>query len=185
MIAVQNNFIITSAGSATQGTFPPTCDACDALPPVVGALALPDFVSPHGSNSDSTAPLFGTMLSDSIRDAPRGVGPGNSANRDAAARLRGSRLRRVPSRPQDVRRDRVTSRTLKIGEAVFGSLTSGVRCSSLIDWPVYPRLRRTMRADSRSRNLARRTTTSRPVRNRPHGRNPRRREHEGAVDLRG
>jgi hypothetical protein len=30
-----------------------------------------------------------------------------------------------------------------------------VRCSSLIDWPVYPRLKRTMRASSSSRNLAR------------------------------
>ena len=26
-----------------------------------------------------------------------------------------------------------------------------VRCPSLVDWPVYPRLRRTMRASSRSR----------------------------------
>ena len=72
MIAVQNNFIITSAGGATQGTLPPTCDACDAWPPVVGALAPPDFVSPNGSspNSDPTAPLFGTMLSDSIGTQP-------------------------------------------------------------------------------------------------------------------
>ena len=72
MIAMRNNFIITSAGGATQGTFPTTCDACDALPPVVGALALPDFVSPHGSspNSDLTAPLLSTTLGDLVMMKP-------------------------------------------------------------------------------------------------------------------
>jgi hypothetical protein len=36
-----------------------------------------------------------------------------------------------------------------------GSLRERVRCSSLVDWPVYPRRRRTMEASSRSRNSAR------------------------------
>jgi hypothetical protein len=35
-----------------------------------------------------------------------------------------------------------------------GSLRQRVRCSSLVDWPVYPRLRRTMRASTRSRKWA-------------------------------
>ena len=77
VMAVHNNFIITSAGGATQGTLPPTCDACDASPPVVGGLALPDFVSPNVSspNSDPTAPLFGTMLSDSMGTQPATSAP--------------------------------------------------------------------------------------------------------------
>ena len=66
---------------------------------------------------------------------------------DDAARLRGTWLRRVPSGPQDLRRDRLTSRTLKIGEAVFGSLRERVRCSSLVDW-LDPRLGITMRASA-------------------------------------
>ena len=35
---------------------------------------------------------------------------------------------------------------------VEGSLRERVRCSSLVDWPVYPRLRRTMEAAALARN---------------------------------
>ena len=35
-----------------------------------------------------------------------------------------------------------------------GSLRERVRCSSLVDWPVYPRLGRTMKMSQRTGNLA-------------------------------
>ena len=35
-----------------------------------------------------------------------------------------------------------------------GSLRERVRCSSLVDWPVYPRLRRTMLTTTPKRNPA-------------------------------
>ena len=37
-------------------------------------------------------------------------------------------------------------------EASLKALRERVRCSSLVDWPVYPRLRRTMQASTNSRN---------------------------------
>jgi hypothetical protein len=41
-----------------------------------------------------------------------------------------------------------------------GRLREWVRCSSLIDWPVYPRLRATMQASTGARNSGRRGVPS-------------------------
>jgi hypothetical protein len=63
MIAAQNNFTITSAGDATQGTL---------LPPVDVAPAPYDFVNTNGitPNSDPTAPLLSTTLGDLAMTRP-------------------------------------------------------------------------------------------------------------------
>jgi hypothetical protein len=63
MIAAQNNFNITSAGDATQGTLPPPVDV---------APAPYDFVNTNGitPNSDPTAPLPSTALGDLVMTQP-------------------------------------------------------------------------------------------------------------------
>jgi hypothetical protein len=63
MIAAQNNFTITSAGDATQGTLPPPVDV---------APAPYDFVKTNGitPNSDPTAPLLSTTLGDLVMTQP-------------------------------------------------------------------------------------------------------------------
>jgi hypothetical protein len=59
--SARNNFAIT-----IQGTFPPTCGACDATPPVGGAFApTSDFVDPNGSsNFNQGLDPGGTSLGD-------------------------------------------------------------------------------------------------------------------------
>ena len=63
MIAAQNNFTITSAGDATQGTLPPPVDV---------APAPYDFVNTNGITpiSDPTAPLLSTTLGDLVMTQP-------------------------------------------------------------------------------------------------------------------
>ena len=57
MIAAQNTFAIAWPLDTIQGTFPPTCDACDVTPPVDGAFApSSDFVDPTGSSNFNPAP---------------------------------------------------------------------------------------------------------------------------------
>ena len=68
MIAAQNGFAMAWPSGTIQGTLLPTCDACDALPPVVDGAFAPasDFGNPNGSpNFNPTAyPLIGGTLGD-------------------------------------------------------------------------------------------------------------------------
>jgi hypothetical protein len=66
MIAAQNNFTITSAGDATQGTLPPPVDV---------APAPYDFVNTDGitPNPDPTAPLLSIPLGDLVLTQPASV----------------------------------------------------------------------------------------------------------------
>jgi hypothetical protein len=67
MIAAQNTFTIAWPLDTNQGTFPPTCDACDVTPPVDGASApSSDFVDPTGSSNFNPGPdpLFVATFAD-------------------------------------------------------------------------------------------------------------------------
>ena len=72
MIAAQNSFAMTSPWGVIQGTFPPACDACDVMPPVVDDAFAPasDFFNLNWSNPTAD-PLFGGTFGISVWRSPR------------------------------------------------------------------------------------------------------------------
>jgi hypothetical protein len=133
------------------------------LPPLAGWRSpFHGGVDIERTSRVATANVAGGTASGSRPARPAGQVAANARSRCAPARFAGGVSREAGSKAGSIAMAR-REPTIDGGEKIVGriafaliaperALRERVRCSSLIDWPVYPRLRGTMQGSTRCRN---------------------------------